>query len=191
MGSDGTVIVADPSTTGAVPRTVEPSVNVTGPDTPVGTGSVMVTGEPAIGAVGLTIGGTRTGVDFTTVTGVAGEVAALLLLSAGVLAVMGSVPIGRLVIVMVAVPLTIGAVPMTVPPLEKVTGPVTPGGTVSVMVSEPPTGIVGEETVGGGRFGVPLLTTCVSGAEVPALLFASPGKLAVMVCEPAVRVLVV
>lgn len=71
----------------------------------------------------------------TTVTVVGAEVAGLLLESPGVLAVMGSVPSGRLVIVMVATPPTMGAVPIGFVPFENVTGPVTPGGTVSVIVT--------------------------------------------------------
>jgi hypothetical protein len=70
-----------------------------------------------------------------TVTVTEGEVAGLLLESPGVLAVIGSVPSGRLVTVMVATPPTIGAVPIGTPPLENVTGPDTPGGTVSVIVT--------------------------------------------------------
>jgi len=56
-----------------------------------------------------------------TVTLVAGEVAALLVAVSATEAVMGLEPMGRLGTVMVAVPLTTGAVPMTVPPLVKVT----------------------------------------------------------------------
>ena len=37
----------------------------------------------------------------------------------------------------------------------------TPGGTVSVMVSEVPDGMLGLETEGGGRVGVALLTVWV------------------------------
>ena len=75
----------------------------------------------------------------------------------------------------VAAPPTIGAEPKGVEPLEKVTVPVTPGGTVSVIVSGVLTGKVGEETTGGGRTGVALLTICVRGAELAELLFVSPS----------------
>ena len=56
------------------------------------------------------------GVVFVTVTIVAGDVAELLFASLGVLAVIGSVPAGSVVTVMVATPLTIGAVPIGVEP---------------------------------------------------------------------------
>jgi hypothetical protein len=87
---------------------------------------------------------------------------------------MGSVPTGREGTVIVATPPTIGAVPNGVEPLEKVTVPVTPVGTVSVIVTGVFGGGVDEETTGGGMTGVALLTTCVRGAEVAAPLFASP-----------------
>jgi hypothetical protein len=98
------------------------------------------------------------GVDFVTVTVVAGEVAGLLFASPGVLAVMGLLPTGRLGTVMVATPPMMGAVPIGTPPFSKVMEPVTPGGTVSVIVSEVPEGMLGLETVGGGRVGVALFT---------------------------------
>jgi hypothetical protein len=119
---------------------------------------VIVTGVPVEGFVLETVGAGRTGVVFTTVTEVAGEAAALLLLSAGVLAMIGFVPIGRLFTVIVAVPPVTGAVPITVVPEVNVTGPVTPGGTVSVIVSEPPYGMVGSDTTGAGSDGDPLST---------------------------------
>jgi hypothetical protein len=112
----------------------------------------------------LTIEGSRDDVTVTvvavlaTVTIVAAEVAGLLFASPEVVAVMGSVPIGREGTVIVATPFTIGAVPIAVVPSENVTVPVTPGGTVSVIV----TGVFGggfeEETTGGGMTGVALLT---------------------------------
>lgn len=94
--------------------------------------------------------------------------------SPGVLAVIGSVPSGRLVIVMVATPPTIGAVPIGVEPLEKVTGPETPGGTVSVIVTGLPTVGLVVDTTGMGSTGVSLLTVCERVAEIPALSFVSP-----------------
>jgi hypothetical protein len=168
IGSEGTVIVATPFTIGAVPSTVPPSVNVTGPVTPGGTVSEIVTGVSAGGVVDDTVGGGSTGVTFVTVTVVAGEVAGLLFASPGVLAVIGLLPTGSVVTVIVAVPFTTGAVPITVPPSVNVTGPVTPGGTVSEIVSDPPYGIVGGETTGPGSTGVPLLTVCIRGADVAA-----------------------
>jgi hypothetical protein len=114
------------------------------------------------------------GADFPTVTETGGEVAGLLLLSPGVLAVIWLVPSGRLLTVIVATPPMIGAVPIGVEPLEKVTGPVTPGGTVSVIVTGVPTTGVGDDTTGMGSTGVILLTVCERGAETAELLFVSP-----------------
>jgi len=98
----------------------------------------------------------------------------LLFASPDVVAVIGFVPIGSEGTVIVAVPPTIGAVPIVVPPSENVTVPVTPGGTVSVIVSGVFGGTFGFETTGGGITGVALLTTCVSGPDVAAPLFVSP-----------------
>ena len=78
---------------------------------------MIVTGVSGVGVVVDTVGGGNDGVIFITVTKVAGEVAALLLASAGVVAVMESVPSVTRVIVILATPFTIGAVPMTVEPL--------------------------------------------------------------------------
>jgi hypothetical protein len=114
------------------------------------------------------------GVFLPTVTIVAPEVAGLLFASPDVVAVMGSVPIGKEGTVIVATPPTIGAVPIGFEPSENVTVPVTPGGTVSVIV----TGVFGgglfEDTTGGGITGVAFSTTCVSGADVDAALVESP-----------------
>jgi hypothetical protein len=101
-------------------------------------------------------------------------VAGLLLASPGVLAVIWSVPSGKFETVMVATPPTIGAVPIGVEPLEKVTGPDTPGGTVSVIVTEVPTTGLVDDTTGIGNTGVALLTVCESVVEMPALSFGSP-----------------
>jgi hypothetical protein len=109
------------------------------------------------------------GTAFTTVTTTTGEVAGLLLESAGVLAVIGSVPSGRLVTVMVATPPMIGAVPIGVEPSEKVTGPDTPGGTVSVIVTGVPAVGLFVDTTGVGNTGVSLLTVCERGADVAEL----------------------
>jgi hypothetical protein len=159
---------------GAVPRSVVPSKNETGPLTPEGIGSVIVTGVFGGGLFEETIGATRTGVAGVTVTIVEGEVAGLLFASPDVVAVMGSAPMGKLETVIVATPLTIGAVPIGVVPFENVTVPVTPGGTVSVIVTGVFTTGFDDETTGGGITGVALLTIWVRGAEVAALLFVSP-----------------
>lgn len=158
-----------------VPRRVEPLKNETGPDTPDGIGSVIVTGVLGGGLFDDTIGATRTGVAGVTVTTVAEDVAGLLFASPDVVAVMGSGPTGKVETVIVATPPTIGAVPIGVVPLENVTVPVTPGGTVSVMVTGVLGGGVDEETTGGGITGVALLTTWLRGAEVPGLSFVSPA----------------
>jgi hypothetical protein len=128
----------------------------------------------------LTIEGFREDVTATvvailpTVTETAGEIAGLFSASPGVLAVIWSVPSGRLDTMIVATPFTIGAVPIDVEPLEKVTGPDIPGGTVSVIVTGVPrTGLV-DDTTGMGSTGVALLTVCERIAEVAALLFVSP-----------------
>jgi hypothetical protein len=174
IGNEGTVKVAWPLTMGAVPRRVGPSKNETGPDTPEGMGSVIVTGVFGGGLFEDTIGATKTGVDGVTVTMVADEVAGLLFASPEVVAVIGSVPIGNEGTVIVATPPTMGAVPIGVVPSEKVTVPVTPGGTVSVIVTGVFGGGLDGETTGGGMIGVALLTIWVRGAEVAGLLFVSP-----------------
>ena len=86
------------------------------------------------------------------------EVAGLLFVSPDVVAVMETVPTGNEGTVIVATPPTIGAVPIGVEPLENVTVPVTPGGTVSVIVSGVLVGKFDDETTGGGITGVALLT---------------------------------
>ena len=99
-----------------VPRTVTPSRNVIVPVAPAGAVAVKVTDW-------LTIEGLRDDVTTTvgaalpTVTTTGGEMAGLLLASPGVLAVIGSVPSGK-VTVMVATPPMIGAVPIGVEPFE-------------------------------------------------------------------------
>lgn len=62
----------------------------------------------------------------------------------------------------------------------------TPAGTVSVIVTAVPTSTLEDETPGAGNTGWFLFTVWVSGAEVAAVLFASPEYDAVTVCEPAV-----
>jgi hypothetical protein len=174
MGKEGTVNVACPLMIGAVPSGVVPLKKVTGPVTPLGMGSVIVTGVFGGGLFEDTIGATRTGVGCVTVTTVGAEVAGLLFASPEVVAVMGSAPTGRLETVIVATPPTMGAVPIGVEPSENVTVPVTPGGTVSVIVTGVFTGGLDDETTGGGMTGVALLTIWVRGAEVAGLLLVSP-----------------
>jgi hypothetical protein len=167
------VRVASPPLNVPVPRTVAPSRNVIAPVAPVGAVAVKVTDWLTI--EGLSDDVTVTvGAALTTVTMTGGEVAGLLLASPGVLAVMGSVPSGRLVIVMVATPPMTGAVPIGVEPLENVTGPDTPGGTVSVIVTGVPKVGLFVDTTGIGSTGVSLLTVCERGAETAELWFASP-----------------
>lgn len=167
------VSVAWPLDKVPVPRIVDPSKKVIVPVAPAGAVAVKVTGwlmiEGLRDDVTVTVGAV-----LTTVTETGGEVAGLLLASPGVLAVIGSVPRGRLVTVMVATPPMIGAVPIGVEPLEKVTGPETPGGTVSVIVTGAPTVGLVVDTTGIGSTGVALLTVCESGAEVAEALFVSP-----------------
>src|SRR5438309_8344269 len=151
-----------------VPRTVAPSRNVIVPVAPAGAVAVKVTGWFTID--GLSDDVTVTvGAALTTVTMTEGEVAGLLFASPGVLAVIGSVPSGRLEIVMVATPPMIGAVPIGVEPSENVTGPDTPEGTVSVIVTGVPAVGLFVDTTGAGNTGVSLLTVCDTGAEVAEL----------------------
>jgi hypothetical protein len=155
-----------------VPRTVAPSRNVIVPVAPLGAVAVKVTDWLMI--EGLSDDVTVTvGTALPTVTTTGGETAGLLLASPGVLAVIGSVPSGK-VTVMVATPPMIGAVPIGVEPFEKVTGPDTPGGTVSVIVTGVPAVGLFVDTTGAGSTGVSLLTVCERGAEVAELWFVSP-----------------
>jgi hypothetical protein len=161
------VRVARPLFKVAVPRVAAPSKNVIVPVAPVGAVAVKVTDWLTI--EGLSDDVTATvGAALTTVTITVGEVAGLLLASPGVLAVIGSVPSGR-VTVIVATPPMIGAVPIGVEPSEKVTGPDTPGGTVSVIVTGVPAVGLFVDTTGAGSTGVSLLTVCERGAEVAEL----------------------
>ena len=105
-----------------------------------------------------------------TVTRVGGDVAGLSFASPEVAAVMESTPSGSDGTVRVATPATIDAVPSGVVPSEKVTVPVTPAGTFSVMVSGVPMGRLADETIGGGRIGVILPTIWVRLAEAELLL---------------------
>jgi hypothetical protein len=166
------VRVATPLFKVPVPRTVAPSRNVIVPVAPVGAVAVKVTDWLTIEGLSDDVT-TTVGAPLTTVTTTGGEMAGLLLASPGVLAVIGSVPSGK-VTVMVATPPMIGAVPIGVEPLEKVTGPDTPGGTVSVIVTGVPAVGLFVDTTGTGSTGVSLLTVCERGAEVAELWFESP-----------------
>jgi hypothetical protein len=72
--------------------------------------------------------------------------------------VIGSLPTGKVVVVIVTVPVIglIGPEPMVTPPLVMVTVPVTPGGTVVVIETDPPE-VLGPE-VDTVTVGVALLT---------------------------------
>jgi len=100
-------------------------------------------------------------------------VAGLLFVSPPKLAVIGSLPTGSEVVVIVTVPVVglTGPEPRVTPPLVTVTVPVVPGGRFVVMVTEPPK-VLGPEvvTVIGG---VDLPTTWVR-VPVAELLLLSP-----------------
>jgi len=174
IARDDVVKVATPAALIApVPRTVEPSRKVIVPVAPAVTDAVKVIG--VLAADGLAEETSVTvGAVFPTVTVVAGEVAGLLFASPGVLAVMESLPSGRFDTVIVATPPTTGAVPIVVPPLLNVTGPETPVGTVSVIVTGAPAAGDDVDTPGGGNVGVTLPIVSTNGAEVAAPLLASP-----------------
>jgi hypothetical protein len=83
-----------------------------------------------------------------------------------------SLPVGRVEVDTVAVPLVIAAVPRRVEPLVKVTVPVTPDGSEALKVTDWFTadGLVEEVRV---TIGVALTTLCVV-VPVAGLSFASP-----------------
>jgi hypothetical protein len=87
--------------------------------------------------------------------------------------VIGSLPTGRIVVVIVTVPVVelTGPLPSVVPPLVIVTVPVVPGGRVVVTVTGLPK-VLGPEVVT-VTVGVDLLTVWVRLA-VAVLLFTSP-----------------
>src|SRR5579875_1812667 len=115
-GSDEVEMVATPLVTVAVPIVVAPLVKVTVPVTVVGRVAVKVTDAPGVDGFAEEVS-VIVGVAFCTVTVVAGEVAGLLFASPGVEAVIWFEPMGSVLVVMVATPLTIGAVPIGVLPL--------------------------------------------------------------------------
>jgi hypothetical protein len=136
---------------------VDPSMKVIVPVAPVGAVTVKVTDWPTVEGLAEEVR-VISGEVLPTVTETAGDVAGLLFVSPGVDAVIGLVPSGRLLTVIVATPPLIGAVPIVVDPFEKVTGPDTPGGTVSVIVTGVPTVGLVEDTTGIGNTGVSLPT---------------------------------
>jgi hypothetical protein len=143
-----------------VPRAVEPSKNVTVPVVPVETVAVKVTDWLTLDGFSEEISET-VGVALLTVCVVV-PVAGPLFVSPPKVAVIGSLPTGRVVVVIVTVPVVglIVPVPTGFPPLVIVTVPVVPGGSVVVIVTGFPK-VLGPDvvTVMGG---VVLLTTCVS-----------------------------
>jgi len=155
-----------------VPRVVEPSRKVTKPVAPGCTTAEKVTDWPNADGLVDDVRVTTVAV-FPTVTRVGGDVAGLLFASPEVAAVMESTPRGSDGTVRVATPLTMVADPNGVVPFEKVTVPVTPVGTVSVIVSGVSMGRLDDDTTGGGRIGVFFPTIWVV-EPVAGLLFVSP-----------------
>lgn len=171
MGSEVVVVVAIPAANGDVPRAVAPLVNVTVPLTPDGRLAVNVTDWP--GAEGLVEEVSVTTGDALVTICVAVPVAGLLFESPPKEATIGSLPTGKIVVLITTVPVVGLTVPepRVVPPLAIVTVPVVPTGRVVVIV----TGLLnvvepGVETM---TVGVALLTVWVR-AAVAVLLFASP-----------------
>lgn len=165
------VSIAVPFLIVPVPRIVEPSRNVMVPVTFAGSVAVKVTDWPTVEGLADEVSVTA-GAAFVTIW-VVFPVAGLLFVSPPYEAVMGSVPTGRLVVVMTTVPVVgfTGPLPNVTPPLVIVTVPVVPGGRVVVMVTEPPKVLDPEVvTVIGG---VALPTTWVKLA-VAGLLLVSP-----------------
>jgi hypothetical protein len=129
------VNVATPLLIAPVPSVVEPSRKVTGPVVFVGSVAVKVTDWPKVEGLSDDVS-TTAGEALVTVCVVV-PVAGLLLVSPPYEAVMGSLPTGRIVVVIVTVPVVglTGPLPNVVPPLVTVTVPVVPGGKVVVMVT--------------------------------------------------------
>ena len=171
IGRVEVVAVAVPPDKVETPREVLPLVNVTVPVTPDGTVAVKVTDWPLVEGFVDEVRVT-TGVAFVTVCEVV-PVAGLLFESPPKVAVIGSLPTGKVDVVMVTVPV-VGLIvpePTGLPPLVIVTVPVVPMGSVVVIVTGLPK-VLGPDvvTVTGG---VDLLTVWVRFA-VAVLLFASP-----------------
>jgi hypothetical protein len=140
------VTVATPAVNVAVPSDVLPLVNVTVPVTPEGSEAVKVTACPGLDGLAEEIRVT-VGVALVTIWVVV-PVAGLLFVSPPKVAVIGSLPTGSDVVVIVTVPVVglTGPEPRVTPPLVTVTVPVVPGGRFVVMVTEPPK-VLGPEVV--------------------------------------------
>jgi hypothetical protein len=111
-----TVMLARPFVSAAVPRGFPASLKTIEPVAFAGIDAVNVTGWPTVEGLSDEVR-VIVGDDLITVTIVAGEVAGLLFASPGVLAVMESLPTGRVVIVIVATPPTTGTLPIGSVPL--------------------------------------------------------------------------
>ena len=165
------VNVATPLLITPVPSVVGPSRNVTVPVVFVGRLAVNVTDWLKLDGFTEDVSPT-VGVALFTVW-VVDPVAGLLFVSPPNVAVIGSLPTGRIVVVIVTVPVVelTGPLPSVVPPLVIVTVPVVPGGKVVVTVTGLPK-VLGPEVVT-VTVGVDLLTVWVRLA-VAVLLFTSP-----------------
>src|SRR5258708_5686559 len=135
-GSEDVVAVAIPPVSVDVPNAVLPLVNVTVPVTPLGSVAVKVTDWPGLEGFAEVVT-VMVGVALFTVW-VSVPVAELLLPSPLYVAVMGSLPAGSEDVVAVAAPPVSVDVPNAVLPLENVTVPVTPFGSVAVKVTDCP-----------------------------------------------------
>jgi hypothetical protein len=163
--------VATPLLSAPVPRVVEPSRKVTVPVVLVGRVAVKITDWLKV--EGLTDDVSTTAGDALLTVCVVDPVAGLLFVSPPNVAVIGSLPTGRIVVVIVTVPVVglTGPLPRVVPPLVTVTVPVVPGGNVVVTVTGLPK-VLGPDVVT-VTVGVSLLTVWVRFA-VAVLLFVSP-----------------
>ena len=165
------VAVATPPDKVETPSDVAPLVNATVPVTPDGRVAVKVTDWPLVEGFVDEVRVT-TDVAFVTVWEVV-PVAGLLFESPPKAAVIGSLPTGRVVVVMMTVPVAglIVPVPIGLPPLVIVTVPVVPTGSVVVIMTGLPK-VLGPDVVT-VTAGVVLLTVWVRFA-VAVLLLASP-----------------
>ena len=165
------VNVAIPLLIAPVPSVVEPSRKVMVPV--VFAGSVAVKVTDWLKLDGFTEDVSPTAGDALFTVCVVDPVAGLLFVSPPNVAVIGSLPTGRIVVVIVTVPVVglTGPLPSVVPPLVIVTVPVVPGGKVVVTVTGLPK-VLGPDVVT-VIVGVVLLTVWVRFA-VAVLSFASP-----------------
>lgn len=129
-----------------VPRGTEPSRKVTVPVTPAGSVAVKVTDWLKVDGFSEDVS-TTVGFGLLTICVVV-PVAGALFVSPPKLEVMGSVPTGKTVVVIVTVPVVgfTWPLPRVVPPLVTVTVPVVPGGRVVVIVTGAPE-VLGPEVV--------------------------------------------